>query len=90
MSDQIRINGNHLTHRYRRKYFLKAAVPLLLAMGEPPLVCRRPRSKDTGLWKRTNVETDIHLKCANVLCGWCSNIRVTLVAPRQTQLINQN
>ena len=50
---------------------------------EPPLVCRRPRSKDTGLWKRTNVETDIHLKCANVLCGWCSNIRVNLTASLQ-------
>lgn len=33
MSDQIRINENHLTRRYRRKFFLMAAVPLLLAMG---------------------------------------------------------
>ncbi len=47
---------------------------------EPPLVCRRPRSKDTGLWKRTNVETDIHLKCASGLYGWCSNIRANLTA----------
>ena len=47
---------------------------------EPPIVCRKPRSKDTGLWKRTNVETDIHLKCASVLCGWCSSIRLNLTA----------
>ena len=33
MSDQIRINDNHLTRRYRQKFFLMAAVPLLLAMG---------------------------------------------------------
>ena len=47
---------------------------------ESPLVCRRPRSKDVGLWKRTNVETDTHLVCVSVLCGWCSNIRVNLTA----------
>ncbi|MEO9515481.1 MAG: hypothetical protein ABJG55_07095, partial [Paracoccaceae bacterium] len=40
--------------------------------NELPLVCRRLRSKDTGLWERTNVETDIHPRCANVLCGWYS------------------
>jgi hypothetical protein len=45
---------------------------------ESPLVCRRPRSKDTGLWKRTNVETDVHLKCASGLCGWFSSIRAIL------------
>jgi len=33
MSDQIRINDKHLTRRYRLKFFLMAAVPLLLAMG---------------------------------------------------------
>lgn len=33
MPDQIRLNDNHLTRRYRRKFFLIAAVPLLLAMG---------------------------------------------------------
>ena len=49
-------------------------------LTEPPLVCRRPRSKDTGLWKSTNVETDIHQKCANVLCEWFSSIRANLTA----------
>ncbi|SMX22450.1 cache domain-containing protein [Boseongicola aestuarii] len=33
MPDQFRINDNHLTRRYRRKFFLIAALPLLLAMG---------------------------------------------------------
>jgi len=33
MPDRIRIDDNHLTRRYRQKFFLMAAVPLLLAMG---------------------------------------------------------
>ena len=33
MSDLIRSNDQHLTQRYRRNFFLLAAVPLLLAMG---------------------------------------------------------
>ena len=51
--------------------------------SEPPLVCRRPRSKDAGLWKRTNVATDMHLKCGNALCGWCLNIRANLTASQR-------
>jgi len=41
-------------------YFLNLAKDC----SEPPLVCRRPRSTDAGLWKRTNVETNIYP------CGW--------------------
>ena len=33
MPDQVRINDKHLTRRYRLKFFLMAAAPLLLAMG---------------------------------------------------------
>ena len=33
MSDQVRINDTQLTRRYRLKFFLMAAVPLLLAVG---------------------------------------------------------
>ena len=38
----------------------KPQQPVLTHPPELPLVYRRPRSKDTGLWKRTNVEEDIH------------------------------
>ena len=54
--------------------------------AEPPLFCRRPRSKDTGLWKRTNVETEIHQRCATVLFGWYSSIRANLT----TSLLRSN
>jgi hypothetical protein len=54
--------------------------------AEPHLFCRRPRSKDTGLWKRTNVETEIHQRCATVLFVWYSSIRANLT----TSLLRSN
>ena len=38
--------------------------------SEPPLVCRRPRSKDTGLWTRRILGRDIRTSCVHVLCAW--------------------
>ncbi|MEP1611897.1 MAG: hypothetical protein ABJL72_08235, partial [Roseobacter sp.] len=46
------------------------AGPEELGPIEPPLVCRRPRSKDTGLWKRRTLERDIQTNCARELCVW--------------------
>jgi len=38
--------------------------------SEPPLVCRRPRSKDTGSWERLRTEHVIQRNCAPERCGW--------------------
>ena len=34
---------------------------------EPPLVCRRPRSKDTGSWERRSTEHVIQTNCARAV-----------------------
>ncbi|MEM1079831.1 MAG: hypothetical protein AAGI09_15040, partial [Pseudomonadota bacterium] len=37
---------------------------------EPPLVCRRPRSKDTGSWESRRTEHVIQRNCAPERCVW--------------------
>lgn len=132
MSDQIHINENRVTQRYRRNFFLLAAVPLLLAMAAIAIIVtlesralaeREIASLEAQLLEAKKDELRNYLSIARTAIGATygnaspydedAKLEVmqtlaamiygqdgyffvfdydgkNLVAPRQTQLINQN
>ena len=56
---------------------------LSLMQTEPPLVCRRPRSKDPGSWERQRTEHVIQKNCARERCGWSWITRTNMRADRR-------